>query len=48
MAMQQDKDARCDAPVVSLSRGDTCVFRFGNTETRGEPSRFVSYGVPKR
>ena len=24
-------------PVVSLSIGDSCVFRFGNTETRGQP-----------
>jgi alkylated DNA repair protein (DNA oxidative demethylase) len=37
MGMHQDKDERSDAPVVSLSIGDTCVFRFGNTETRGRP-----------
>ncbi|WP_377268577.1 alpha-ketoglutarate-dependent dioxygenase AlkB family protein [Peterkaempfera sp. SMS 1(5)a] len=37
MGMHQDKDERCDAPVVSLSIGDTCVFRFGNTEHRGRP-----------
>jgi alkylated DNA repair protein (DNA oxidative demethylase) len=37
MGMHQDKDERCDAPVVSLSVGDTCVFRFGNTETRNRP-----------
>ena len=37
MGMHQDKDERSDAPVVSLSIGDTCVFRFGNTETRGKP-----------
>jgi alkylated DNA repair protein (DNA oxidative demethylase) len=37
MGMHQDKDERSDAPVVSLSVGDTCVFRFGNTETRGKP-----------
>ena len=37
MGMHRDKDERCDAPVVSLSIGDTCVFRFGNTENRGRP-----------
>ena len=37
MGMHRDKDERSDAPVVSLSIGDTCVFRFGNTETRGRP-----------
>ncbi len=37
MGMHQDKDERCDAPVVSLSIGDTCVFRFGNTENRNKP-----------
>ncbi|MFG2330610.1 alpha-ketoglutarate-dependent dioxygenase AlkB family protein [Streptomyces sp. NPDC048604] len=37
MGMHQDKDERSGAPVVSLSLGDTCVFRFGNTETRGKP-----------
>lgn len=37
MGMHQDKDERCEAPVVSLSIGDTCVFRFGNTEHRGRP-----------
>ncbi|MGW2561157.1 alpha-ketoglutarate-dependent dioxygenase AlkB family protein [Streptomyces sp. NPDC001514] len=37
MGMHQDKDERSGAPVVSLSIGDTCVFRFGNTETRGRP-----------
>jgi alkylated DNA repair protein (DNA oxidative demethylase) len=37
MGMHQDKDEKSDAPVVSLSIGDTCVFRFGNTETRGKP-----------
>ncbi|MCW2919297.1 MAG: alpha-ketoglutarate-dependent dioxygenase AlkB [Actinomycetia bacterium] len=35
--MHQDKDERSDAPVVSLSIGDTCVFRFGNTRTRTKP-----------
>jgi alkylated DNA repair protein (DNA oxidative demethylase) len=37
MGMHRDKDERSDAPVVSLSLGDTCVFRFGNTESRGQP-----------
>ncbi|NLU69367.1 alpha-ketoglutarate-dependent dioxygenase AlkB [Streptomyces sp. HNM0574] len=37
MGMHQDREERSAAPVVSLSIGDTCVFRFGNTETRGRP-----------
>lgn len=37
MGMHQDKEERSGAPVVSLSIGDRCVFRFGNTETRGRP-----------
>ncbi|MEU9358356.1 alpha-ketoglutarate-dependent dioxygenase AlkB [Streptomyces sp. NPDC048301] len=37
MGMHQDKDERSSAPVVSLSVGDTCVFRVGNTETRTRP-----------
>ncbi|QNS07752.1 alpha-ketoglutarate-dependent dioxygenase AlkB family protein [Streptomyces xanthii] len=37
MGMHQDRDERSPAPVVSLSLGDTCVFRFGNTETRARP-----------
>ncbi|NNJ03863.1 alpha-ketoglutarate-dependent dioxygenase AlkB [Streptomyces sp. PKU-MA01144] len=37
MGMHQDKDERSGAPVVSLSIGDTCVFRFGNTGNRGRP-----------
>jgi len=37
MGMHRDADERSDAPVVSLSLGDRCVFRFGNTETRGRP-----------
>jgi alkylated DNA repair protein (DNA oxidative demethylase) len=41
MGMHQDKDERSDAPVVSLSIGDTCVFRFGNAENRGKPYRDV-------
>ena len=37
MGMHQDKDERSDQPVVSLSIGDTCTFRFGNTVDRGRP-----------
>jgi alkylated DNA repair protein (DNA oxidative demethylase) len=37
MGMHQDKDERSLAPVVSLSIGDACTFRLGNTEHRGKP-----------
>lgn len=37
MGMHQDRDERTDAPVVSLSIGDSCLFRFGNTRTRNRP-----------
>ncbi|MFF1720959.1 alpha-ketoglutarate-dependent dioxygenase AlkB family protein [Streptomyces sviceus] len=37
MGMHRDSDEKADAPVVSLSLGDTCVFRFGNPETRTKP-----------
>jgi len=37
MGMHRDSDEKADAPVVSLSLGDTCVFRFGNTESRARP-----------
>jgi alkylated DNA repair protein (DNA oxidative demethylase) len=37
MGMHRDSDEESDAPVVSLSLGDTCVFRFGNPETRTRP-----------
>ncbi len=37
MGLHQDRDERTDAPVVSLSLGDRCVFRLGNTETRTRP-----------
>ena len=37
LGMHQDKEERSDAPVVSLSMGDRCVFRFGNTENRNRP-----------
>ena len=37
MGMHQDKDEKSHQPVVSLSIGDTAVFRFGNTENRNRP-----------
>lgn len=37
MGLHQDKDEKSDAPVVSLSVGDSCVFRFGNTTGRTRP-----------
>lgn len=37
MGMHQDKDERVSAPIVSFSLGDACLFRFGNTESRGRP-----------
>jgi DNA oxidative demethylase len=37
MGMHQDKDERSASPVVSLSIGDSCLFRFGRTEHRGRP-----------
>jgi alkylated DNA repair protein (DNA oxidative demethylase) len=37
MGLHQDKDERSLAPVVSLSMGDACVFRFGNTGGRSRP-----------
>lgn len=37
MGMHQDKEELYSVPVVSLSIGDTCRFRFGNTENRKLP-----------
>lgn len=37
MGQHRDVDERAHAPVVSLSLGAGCVFRFGNTATRGRP-----------
>ncbi|MGW8995333.1 alpha-ketoglutarate-dependent dioxygenase AlkB family protein [Streptomyces zhihengii] len=37
MGMHRDREERSTAPVVSLSIGDPCVFRFGNTASRGRP-----------
>jgi len=44
MGLHQDKDEKSDAPVVSLSVGDTCLFRFGNTANRGRPYTDLSLG----
>ncbi|MCU1491146.1 MAG: alkylated repair protein [Acidimicrobiaceae bacterium] len=41
MGMHQDKDEASPAPVVSLSLGDTAIFRFGNTEGRNRPWRDI-------
>ncbi|WP_404961548.1 alpha-ketoglutarate-dependent dioxygenase AlkB family protein [Streptomyces sp. 147326] len=41
MGMHRDAEEKSAAPVVSLSLGDTCVFRFGNTTSRGRPYRDV-------
>lgn len=37
MGMHQDKDEMSRKPVVSLSLGNSCVFRFGNTNGRTRP-----------
>ncbi|MFE0690487.1 alpha-ketoglutarate-dependent dioxygenase AlkB family protein [Streptomyces xiamenensis] len=37
MGMHRDSDERSTAPVVSLSLGDSCVFRFGTPHGRGRP-----------
>ncbi len=37
MGMHADKDEHSDAPVVSLSLGASCVFRFGNPDGRNRP-----------
>ncbi len=37
MGLHADKDERSPAPVVSLSLGASCVFRFGNAQNRGRP-----------
>ncbi|MFF5333464.1 alpha-ketoglutarate-dependent dioxygenase AlkB family protein [Streptomyces sp. NPDC013181] len=37
MGMHQDNEEASGAPVVSLSIGDGCVFRFGNSEGRDRP-----------
>jgi alkylated DNA repair protein (DNA oxidative demethylase) len=37
MGLHQDRDEHSREPVVSLSLGDDCVFRFGNCRTRTRP-----------
>jgi len=37
LGMHQDKDEIINEPVVSLSIGDSCKFRFGNVENRNRP-----------
>jgi alkylated DNA repair protein (DNA oxidative demethylase) len=37
MGLHADKDERSAAPVVSLSLGASCLFRFGNADSRGRP-----------
>ncbi|MBT2469796.1 alpha-ketoglutarate-dependent dioxygenase AlkB [Streptomyces sp. ISL-66] len=41
MGMHRDAEERSPAPVVSLSLGDSCLFRFGNTDSRGRPYQDV-------
>lgn len=41
MGMHQDRDELSRDPVVSLSIGDSCTFRFGNNETRNKPHQDV-------
>ncbi|MGB9034459.1 MAG: alpha-ketoglutarate-dependent dioxygenase AlkB [Paeniglutamicibacter sp.] len=42
MGMHQDRDERSVAPVVSISIGDTCTFRFGNTLNRSKPYQDIA------
>lgn len=37
MGMHQDLDESGPDPIVSISLGDTCIFRLGNLEHRGRP-----------
>jgi alkylated DNA repair protein (DNA oxidative demethylase) len=37
MGMHADREERSPAPVVSVSLGAACVFRFGNAESRNRP-----------
>jgi alkylated DNA repair protein (DNA oxidative demethylase) len=37
MGLHRDAEEKAPDPVVSLSLGAPCVFRFGNTESRGRP-----------
>lgn len=56
MGLHQDRDEASDAPVVSLSLGDACTFRFGTPAHRGRPytdvrlesGDLVVFGGPSR
>lgn len=56
MGMHQDGEEESSAPIVSLSIGDTCTFRFGTPESRGRPytdialasGDLVVFGGPSR
>lgn len=56
MGLHQDRDEASSAPVVSLSLGDNCTFRFGTPEHRGRPytdvrlesGDLVVFGGPSR
>lgn len=56
MGLHQDRDEAISAPVVSLSLGDACTFRFGTPEHRGRPytdvrlesGDLVVFGGPSR
>jgi alkylated DNA repair protein (DNA oxidative demethylase) len=37
MGMHVDRDEKCPDPVVSISLGDSCTFRFGTPAGRGRP-----------
>ncbi len=37
MGLHRDSDEKVLEPIVSLSLGAACVFRLGNTDTRGRP-----------
>lgn len=41
MGMHQDLDESGPHPIISLSLGDACVFRFGSSEGRGQPYQDV-------
>ncbi|CAN5546546.1 alpha-ketoglutarate-dependent dioxygenase AlkB [soil metagenome] len=56
MGLHLDKEEVSPAPVVSLSLGAACIFRFGNTKTRTKPyvdvelhsGDLVVFGGPSR
>jgi len=56
MGLHQDRDEAVPAPVVSISLGDACTFRFGTPEHRGRPytdvrlesGDLVVFGGPSR